>query len=222
MVAFRTLHERIVSWIKILNLYYYELMGKQNDKLVSRVDSPQTTSPGQKLQSIAIDVKDTIGERQYKITCFVRSGLIQAQGNHYHEFVIKDCHALLSTMHHLSAPLPVRWSHPTTISSSYEPQSRGNSETCVKVQTSVESEQTCLILPPNKEHNSTLDSTQVNVQKVNPQDNMHVKKISDNISVEVQCDMKNNLVNRSDIDRLEDAFVNALSSLNRQPLTTKK
>jgi hypothetical protein len=77
---------------------------KQNDKLVSRVDSPQTTSPGQKLQSIAIDVKDTIGERQYKITCFVRSGLIQAQGNHYHEFVIKDCHALLSTMHHLSAP----------------------------------------------------------------------------------------------------------------------
>jgi hypothetical protein len=65
---------------------------------------------------------------------------------------------------------------------SYEPQSRGNSETCVKVQTSVESEQTCLILPPNKEHNSTLDSTQVNVQKVNPQDNMHVKKISDNIS----------------------------------------
>jgi hypothetical protein len=108
--------------------------------------------------------------------------------DHYHKFVIKDCHALLSTMHHLSAPLPVRWSHPTTISSSYEPQSRGNSETCVKVQTSVESEQTCLILPPNKEHNSTLDSTQVNVQKVNPQDNMHVKKIFDNISVEVQCD----------------------------------
>jgi hypothetical protein len=104
MVAFRTLHERIVSWIKTLNLYYYELMGKQNDKLVSRVDSPQTISPGQKIQSIAIDVKDTNGERQYKITCFVRSGLIQAQGNHYHKFVIKDCHALLSTMHHLSAP----------------------------------------------------------------------------------------------------------------------
>jgi hypothetical protein len=40
-------------------------------------------------------------------------------------------------MHHLSGPLPVRRSHPTTISSSYEPQSRGNSETYVKVQTSV-------------------------------------------------------------------------------------
>jgi hypothetical protein len=38
MVAFRTFHERIVPWIKILNLYYYELMGKQNDKMVSWVD----------------------------------------------------------------------------------------------------------------------------------------------------------------------------------------
>ena len=57
MVAFRTFHERIVPWIKILNLYYYELMGKQNDKMVSWVDNPQTISPGQKLQSIIIDVK---------------------------------------------------------------------------------------------------------------------------------------------------------------------
>jgi hypothetical protein len=37
-LAFRTFHERIVPWIKILNLYYYELMGKQNDKMVSWVD----------------------------------------------------------------------------------------------------------------------------------------------------------------------------------------
>jgi hypothetical protein len=78
---------------------------------------------------------------------------------------------------------------------------------------SVESEQTCLKLPPNKEHNVILDTTQANIQKVNPQDNTHVKKISDKISDEVQCDMNNNLVNRSDIDRLEDAFVNALFKL---------
>ena len=95
MVAFRTFHERIVPWIKILNLYYYELMG---------VDNPQTISPGQKLQSIIIDVKNSNDERQYKITFFVRSGLIQAQGNHYHEFATKDVPALLSIMHHLSGP----------------------------------------------------------------------------------------------------------------------
>jgi uncharacterized protein YcfL len=49
-----------------------------------------------------------------------------------------------------------------------------NSETGVEVQTSVESEQTCLKLPPNKEHNVILDSNQANIQKVNPQDNTHV------------------------------------------------
>jgi hypothetical protein len=69
MVAFRTLHERIVPWIKILNLYYYELMGKQNDKMVSWVDNPQTISPGQKLQSIIIDVKNANDERQYNKFC---------------------------------------------------------------------------------------------------------------------------------------------------------
>jgi hypothetical protein len=125
MVAFRTFHERIVPWIKILNLYYYELMGKQNDKtlfckmdcisgfskfidIVSKLFSTRgylktyltrlisvENTPGQKLQSIIIDVKNVNEERQYKITFFVRSGLIQAQGNHYHEFATKDFPALL-------------------------------------------------------------------------------------------------------------------------------
>jgi hypothetical protein len=44
---------------------------------------------------------------------------------------------------------------------------------------------------------------------------MRPKKMSDKISDEVQCDMNNNLVNRSDIDRLEDAFVNALFKLEQ-------
>jgi hypothetical protein len=83
------------------------------------VDNPQTISPGQKLQSIIIDVKNANDERQYKITFFVRSGLIQAQGNHYHEFATKDFPALFSIMHHLSGPLPVIGSQPTIVSPSY-------------------------------------------------------------------------------------------------------
>jgi hypothetical protein len=49
-------------------------------------------------------VKNANDERQYKITFFVRSGLIQAQGNHYHEFATKDFPALLSIMHHSKIP----------------------------------------------------------------------------------------------------------------------
>jgi hypothetical protein len=78
-----------------------------------------------------------------------------------------------------------------------------------KVQTSDESEQTCLKLPPNKEHNVILDSTQANIQKVNPQDNTHVKKISDKICC---CSkdlflsfMLRSLVSRDDI--VSDVFI---------------
>jgi hypothetical protein len=67
MVAFRTFHERIVPWIKILNLYYYELMGKQNDKMVSWVDNPQTISPGQKFTSS--DILSEISLHVYYLVC---------------------------------------------------------------------------------------------------------------------------------------------------------
>jgi transcriptional regulator CtsR len=70
-------------------------------------------------------------------------------------------------------------------------------------------------------HEASFKHGCVRIQKVNPQDNTHVKKISDKISDEVQCDMNNNLVNRSDIDRLEDAFVNALFKLE-QAITNNK
>ena len=78
---------------------------KQNDKMVSWVDSPKTISSTQKLQSISIDVKNTKGERQYKITFFVKSGLIQAQGNHHHDFATTDFPDLMSIIHHISGPL---------------------------------------------------------------------------------------------------------------------
>jgi hypothetical protein len=44
----------------------------------------------------------------------------------------------LSIMHHLLGPLPVIGSQPTTVSPSNEPQSRGNSETGVEVQPSIQ------------------------------------------------------------------------------------
>jgi hypothetical protein len=43
MVAFRTFHERIVPWIKILNLYYYELMGKHLKTYLTRLISVENT-----------------------------------------------------------------------------------------------------------------------------------------------------------------------------------
>jgi hypothetical protein len=46
-------------------------MGKQNDKMVSWVDNPQTISPGQKLQSIII-VSKLFSTRGYLKTYLTR------------------------------------------------------------------------------------------------------------------------------------------------------
>ena len=40
MVACRTVVERIQPWLKALNLYYYEYMGKLEDRDIFWVDSP--------------------------------------------------------------------------------------------------------------------------------------------------------------------------------------
>ena len=42
MVAFRTIHSRLQAWIKALNLYFYEYLGKKSDKIVEWSDNSQT------------------------------------------------------------------------------------------------------------------------------------------------------------------------------------
>ena len=84
MAAFRTIHSRIQPWIKTLNLYFYEFLGKQSDKVITWVDNPLTISASQPLKSITIDVKNNKNDRLYKLTFFIKSGFIQAQGKLLH------------------------------------------------------------------------------------------------------------------------------------------
>lgn len=107
MVAFRTTHNRIQPWIKVLNLYFYEIMGKESDKLITWVDNPDTISASQPLKSITIDIKNNKDERLYKVTFFVRSGLIQVQGNHHKDFENKDFPILLSIINQLKGSIHV-------------------------------------------------------------------------------------------------------------------
>lgn len=105
MSAFRTTHERLVSWIKALNLYYYEIMGKNTDKKIEWADNPQQLSPTECLKSIIIDIKNQSNDRLYKITFFIRTGLIQAQGNNHQVFALTDFPELLSVVQQLAGPL---------------------------------------------------------------------------------------------------------------------
>jgi hypothetical protein len=95
MVAFRTTQERILPWLKTLNIFYFEFYGKQTDKEISWVDSPQSRSLNQTLQSVTIDIKSKEGKLMYKVTFFLRSGLIQCQGSCHEQYMHNDFPQLL-------------------------------------------------------------------------------------------------------------------------------
>ncbi|CAC5400944.1 unnamed protein product [Mytilus coruscus] len=96
MVAFRTTYERVQPWIKALNIFYFEFYGKHSDKEISWVDSPPTLSQSQSLKSVTIDIKSTKDNKLlYKITFFIKTGLIQCQGNNHEKFVRNDFPQLL-------------------------------------------------------------------------------------------------------------------------------
>lgn len=95
MVAFRTTQERIFPWLKILNIFYFELYGKQTDEEISWVDSLQSLSLNQTLKSVIIDKKSKEGKLMYKVTFFLRSGLMQCQGNRNEKFMHNDFPQLL-------------------------------------------------------------------------------------------------------------------------------
>lgn len=105
MIAFRTNKERLLPWIKTLNLYYFEILGGKRNMNIGWEENPTKLARGESLKTITIDVKNTTKERRYKITFFVRTGLIQVQGNQYMDFIKTDFPELLSIIHQLAGPI---------------------------------------------------------------------------------------------------------------------
>ena len=87
MVAFRVKVNRIMLWIKTLHIYYYDYLGNTIDHDVNWFDEPSEwskNSGGNKAIVIEISTKDTcttVKSLLYKITFFINTGIIQAQGN---------------------------------------------------------------------------------------------------------------------------------------------
>ena len=85
MVAFHTSLERIRLWIKALDVLYYDILGQKSDINVTWVDTPDKwTDRNNPVNSIVIEFSDS--QTKFKITFFVTTGTIQAQGNGYLKF----------------------------------------------------------------------------------------------------------------------------------------
>ena len=82
MCTFRARKERLLLWIQALGVYHYEFLGSSPEYEISWQDESETID---NVRSIAVEVNKattslTANDRQFKITAFLRTGTIQAQG----------------------------------------------------------------------------------------------------------------------------------------------
>ena len=92
MVAFHTKVDRILAWIKAMEILYYENIGELNTMNVRWFDDPpQWTESHNTSNSIIIELsssdKEILNPLLYKLTFYVSTGTIQIQENHKDLFI---------------------------------------------------------------------------------------------------------------------------------------
>jgi hypothetical protein len=82
MITFHTTLPRIQPWIKVLSIFYYDNLGKQDNIKLSWSDIPETWSDRHDAANcILIEVKNLDETLKYNLTFFVTTGTIRAQGS---------------------------------------------------------------------------------------------------------------------------------------------
>ena len=88
MVAFRIKRERLEPWIKALHILYYDHYGQTDPFTVKWYDeSTEWTDDENKTTCIDLMKNDQL---LYKVTLFINTGVIQAQGNNNQTFSTTD------------------------------------------------------------------------------------------------------------------------------------
>lgn len=91
MVAFRVVRDRLFKWIRALGLFYYEYLGNNKDLNITWSDDPLVLLSPDDLKTISIEVIDSEENNLiYKITVFIKTGTIQAQGSGFKKFQSRD------------------------------------------------------------------------------------------------------------------------------------
>jgi hypothetical protein len=89
MVAFRIRREHLEPWIRALMILFYEHYGKANSFNVTWYDEPKEWGSESGNKTISIDlVKNQ--QLLYKLTIFINTGVIQAQGQSGLSFATRD------------------------------------------------------------------------------------------------------------------------------------
>ena len=92
-------------WIKTLGAYYYELLGSDPDYEITWKDDSEVI---EEVKSIQIEVNkppqsELANDLQFKITKFLKTGTIQAQGRNFEQFEKSDFSILFNIVNQTSA-----------------------------------------------------------------------------------------------------------------------
>jgi hypothetical protein len=108
MVAFHTSIERIYPWIKTLDSFYYDHLGRSDSYIIKWYDEPEIWEDStDSTNSIVVEVREKDNSLAYNVTFFITTGTIRAQGSKYMLFVEKHFPILKRVLSHiLSLKLP--------------------------------------------------------------------------------------------------------------------
>lgn len=201
MVAFRIERERLEHWIKALHILYYDHYGKADTFTVNWYDEPNEWDMEDN-KSICIDL---VKHQQllYKITLFINTGVIQAQG-HYHEtFTTSD--------------FPVLKLLVNSICKSKGDTDTDNSETEVK---SIETSNSETEVKDSETSNSETLIKNIETSNTSPKKNGNVESSGETCN---NCttpkyrtdDTSCSLQQPKDLNLLQNAFTDALSIMNK-------
>lgn len=88
MVTFHTDIHRLYPWIKTLDPFYYNHLGKCDEFNINWYDDPTVwENPSDKANSIVIEIRDNTNTLVYSVTFFITTGTIRAQVSKYMLFV---------------------------------------------------------------------------------------------------------------------------------------
>ena len=211
MIAFHTKLERILPWIKSLDIFY-EYLGEGDKYNITWYDEPSewVQSDNSTSKCVVVEVCDKQNSLKYKLKCFVTTGTLQVQGNEkdlfskYHFNVLKNIlNRVLDTI-----------DDGIGVSEETVPKTIADAD-----DTDLEILDTCLT--PKDKQKAEFKSTR---EKVTKSDSNMPKPGKSTVELDDIANGNKDEVDKlsSVISKLEDTFVKAVQSLSQSQSETMK
>ncbi|CAC5393287.1 unnamed protein product [Mytilus coruscus] len=204
MVAYRIKRNRLEAWIRVLGILYYEHFGKKAELYqVDWYDDPHQWE-GEGNKAICIDL--TIDKQLlYKITLFISTGVLQAQGLSKDLFMTRDIPTLIALVNSVCAH------NHTSVNTDIDSTCKSSDNTVSSMNSTEESTSVKSVINSNASStdNKLTDSnnnTQTHIQFYVPTYNITDTTMATQAKISIGYD---------DLNRPQSSFVEALAGITK-------